>query len=89
MVKNVALYKAMVVSVYYSENGSSAIIRFQPLNIVMHKYNHCSIVTYLALTVDGYRTNSRLKMIKRTIYGRCGKRLMEVKLRYMGSGENG
>ena len=30
-------------------------------------------------------TNSRLKMIKRTMYGRCGKRLLEAKLRYMGS----
>lgn len=28
-------------------------------------------------------TNSRLKMIKRTMYGRCGKRLLEAKLRYM------
>ena len=27
-------------------------------------------------------TNSRLKMIKRTMYGRCGKRLLEAKLRY-------
>lgn len=27
--------------------------------------------------------NSRLKMIKRTMYGRCGKKLLEVKLRYM------
>ena len=34
-------------------------------------------------------TNSRLKMIKRTIYGRCGKQLLEAKLRYMGNGRNG
>ena len=34
-------------------------------------------------------TNSRLKMIKRTMYGRCGKRLLEAKLRYMRSRENG
>ena len=27
-------------------------------------------------------TNSRLKMIKRTMYGRCDKRLLEEKLRY-------
>jgi len=27
-------------------------------------------------------TNSRLKMIKRTMYGRGGKRLLEAKLRY-------
>ena len=27
-------------------------------------------------------TNSRLKMIKRTMYGRCGKYLLEAKLRY-------
>lgn len=27
-------------------------------------------------------TNSRLKVIKRTMYGRCGKRLLEAKLRY-------
>lgn len=32
-------------------------------------------------------TNSRLKMIKRTMYGRCGKRLLEAKLRYMGYGK--
>ena len=31
-------------------------------------------------------TNSRLKMIKRTMYGRCGKRLLEAKLRYMKNG---
>lgn len=29
-------------------------------------------------------TNSRLKMIKRTMYGRCGRQLLEAKLRYMG-----
>ena len=34
-------------------------------------------------------TNSRLKMIKRTMYGRCGKRLLEAKLRYIKIGENG
>ena len=28
-------------------------------------------------------TNSRLKMLKRTMYGRCGKQLLEAKLRYM------
>lgn len=28
-------------------------------------------------------TNSRLKMIKRTMYGRCSKELLEVKLCYM------
>lgn len=27
-------------------------------------------------------TNSRLKMIKRSMYGRCGKQLLEAKLRY-------
>ena len=27
-------------------------------------------------------TNSRLKMIKRTMYGRCGRKLLEAKLRY-------
>lgn len=27
-------------------------------------------------------TNNRLKMIKRTMYGRCGKKLLEAKLRY-------
>ena len=31
-------------------------------------------------------TNSRLKMIKRTMYGRCGKYLLEAKLRYMKIG---
>ncbi|MDD7219171.1 MAG: transposase [Clostridia bacterium] len=34
-------------------------------------------------------TNSRLKMIKRTMYGRCGKQLLEAKLRYMGNGKKG
>lgn len=34
-------------------------------------------------------TNNRLKMIKRTIYGRCGKKLLEVKLRYMKLTEYG
>ena len=34
-------------------------------------------------------TNSRLKMIKRTMYGRCGKKLLEAKLRYMGNRQNG
>lgn len=34
-------------------------------------------------------TNSRLKMIKRTMYGRCGKQLLEAKLRYMVSSTNG
>ena len=34
-------------------------------------------------------TNSRLKMIKRTMYGRCGKRLLEAKLRYMRNRKNG
>lgn len=33
-------------------------------------------------------TNSRLKMIKRTMYGRCGKQLLEAKLRYMGYNNN-
>ena len=32
-------------------------------------------------------TNSRLKMIKRTMYGRCRKRLLEAKLRYVGKHE--
>ena len=27
-------------------------------------------------------TNSRLKMIKRTMYGRCGRKLLEAKLGY-------
>ena len=30
-------------------------------------------------------TNSRLKMIKRTMYGRCSKQLLEAKLRYKNS----
>ena len=34
-------------------------------------------------------TNSRLKMIKRSMYGRCGKQLPEAKLRYTRSGKNG
>ena len=34
-------------------------------------------------------TNSRLKMIKRTMYGQCGKQLLQAKLRYMGNGRNG
>lgn len=34
-------------------------------------------------------TNSRLKMIERTMYGRCGKQLLEAKLRYMRSSQNG
>ena len=34
-------------------------------------------------------TNSRLKMIKRTMYGRCGKYLLETKLRYMKIGVYG
>ena len=34
-------------------------------------------------------TNSRLKMIKRTMYGRCGKQLLEAKLRYTKSSKNG
>lgn len=29
-------------------------------------------------------TNSRLKMIKRTMYGHCRKQLLEAKLRYVG-----
>ena len=33
-------------------------------------------------------TNSRLKMIKRTMYGRCGRQLLEAKLRYMGYNNN-
>lgn len=35
------------------------------------------------------RTNSRLKMIKQTMYGWCGKQLPEVKLRYIGNITNG
>jgi hypothetical protein len=34
-------------------------------------------------------TNSRLKMIKRTMYGRCRKQLLEAKLRYMRNWGNG
>ena len=34
-------------------------------------------------------TNSRLKMIKRTMYGRCRKCLLEAKLRYVGNCKNG
>lgn len=34
-------------------------------------------------------TNSRLKMIKRTMYGRCGKQLLEAKLRFMKITPNG
>ena len=34
-------------------------------------------------------TNSRLKMIKRTMYGRASKQLLEVKLRYMKMSGNG
>lgn len=34
-------------------------------------------------------TNSRLKMIKRTMYGRAGKKLLEAKLRYMKLSEYG
>lgn len=34
-------------------------------------------------------TNSRLKMIKRTMYGRCRKRLLEAKLRYVRKCKNG
>lgn len=34
-------------------------------------------------------TNSRLKMIKRTMYGRCGKQLLEAKLRYIRIEKNG
>ena len=34
-------------------------------------------------------TNSRLKMIKRTMYGRCRKQLLEAKLRYVGKFKNG
>ena len=33
-------------------------------------------------------TNSRLKMIKRSMYGRCGKQLLEAKLRYTKSSKN-
>lgn len=34
-------------------------------------------------------TNSRLKMIKRTMYGRCSKQLLEAKLRYIRIEKNG
>lgn len=34
-------------------------------------------------------TNSRLKMIRRTMYGRCGKQLLEAKLRYIRNSTNG
>ena len=34
-------------------------------------------------------TNSRLKMIKRTMYGRCGRKLLEAKLRYKKVIQNG
>lgn len=34
-------------------------------------------------------TNSRLKMIKRTMYGRCSKELLEAKLCYVRQSENG
>ena len=34
-------------------------------------------------------TNSRLKMIKRTMYGCCRKQLLEAKLRYVGKSKNG
>lgn len=34
-------------------------------------------------------TNSRLKMIKRTMYGRCGKKLLEAKLCYMRLAKHG
>ena len=34
-------------------------------------------------------TNSRLKMIKRLMYGRCRKQLLEAKLRYVGNYRNG
>lgn len=34
-------------------------------------------------------TNSRLKMIKRSMYGRCGKQLLEAKLRYTRNSKNG
>ena len=34
-------------------------------------------------------TNSRLKMIKRSMYGRCGKQLLEANLRYTKSNKNG
>lgn len=34
-------------------------------------------------------TNSRLKMIKRTMYGKCNRELLEAKLCYMRQEENG
>ena len=34
-------------------------------------------------------TNSRLKMIKRTLYGICNRELLEAKLRYMRQERNG
>ena len=33
-------------------------------------------------------TNSRFKMIKRTMYGKCNKELQEAKLRYMKQMKN-
>ena len=34
-------------------------------------------------------TNSRLKIVKRTMYGKCNRELLEAKLRYMRQGKNG
>lgn len=34
-------------------------------------------------------TNSRLKMIKRTMYGKCNRELLEAKLCYMRQERNG
>lgn len=34
-------------------------------------------------------TNNKLKMVKRTMYGRCGKKLLEAKLMYQPNTENG
>ena len=34
-------------------------------------------------------TNSRLKMVKRTMYGKCNRELLEAKLSYMRQGKNG
>ncbi|WP_405121936.1 transposase [Sellimonas catena] len=34
-------------------------------------------------------TNSRLKMIKCTMYGKCNRELLEAKLCYMRQGKNG
>ena len=34
-------------------------------------------------SVEG--TNSKLKIVKRTMYGRCGKQLLEAKLMYRSS----